>query len=456
MAEADTPCIPTVEEEVEEIHEMLSKGDTESLGTVCLTSDQPEQTVQSDSCDTNLSLEIDKSDNDTLFQNVPLPEPIPPNSTSKNSSDDCKPKQLGGEFYQSTDTKKSKMRTANDVISRIRWDPDLPAQHIKIGYLDRFNGILEKPFNAFTWEDVASVDYDVLAIPKHRIVYFKYRNEKIWDKNERLDLVFGSTESSKQMDIRELVVQLDEEHNRFKEDFLESDSDSDSDSYDAGIRIALPRSFNPQPPLRDSSDVRPNYFVAIRVTNPDVLANISEVKKSVINKDPKLIDFMMPDGSFHITLAMIYLPEKEDVQRAITTLKECWKDAIELMKTPIIVSLEGLKTFNEYVLYVCVNASSNFYELRTVVMNHLTTSQVQLVDNLRFVPHVTLLKLTKSRSRCLRSPYVDPYVYIDHKDRKFGSQVCDNINLCVIGDDKQLDGFYICATKMQFCPVQNE
>ena len=68
--------------------------------------------------------------------------------------------------------KKLPMRQATDVISRILWDPDLPSEEFTVGYLDRFVGIIEKPFSAFSWEDIASVGMNVLAIPKHRIQYF--------------------------------------------------------------------------------------------------------------------------------------------------------------------------------------------------------------------------------------------------------------------------------------------
>ena len=39
-------------------------------------------------------------------------------------------------------------------------------------------------------------DENVLAIPQHRIHYFKYRNTKIWDRDSRKDFVFGSTENN--------------------------------------------------------------------------------------------------------------------------------------------------------------------------------------------------------------------------------------------------------------------
>ncbi len=32
-------------------------------------------------------------------------------------------------------------------------------------------------------------------MPQHRVQYFKYKDAKVWDKAQRLDVVFGSTEN---------------------------------------------------------------------------------------------------------------------------------------------------------------------------------------------------------------------------------------------------------------------
>uniref|UniRef100_A0A8C6VJA0 Leukocyte receptor cluster member 9 n=1 Tax=Naja naja TaxID=35670 RepID=A0A8C6VJA0_NAJNA len=98
---------------------------------------------------------------------------------------------------QLTEGKKPAMKTAEDVISRLLWDTQVPAERFSIGYLDRFLGILEESFTSFSWEDLASVGPGVLAIPKHRIQYFKYRDRVVWDKASRTDDVFGSTGSRK-------------------------------------------------------------------------------------------------------------------------------------------------------------------------------------------------------------------------------------------------------------------
>ncbi|XP_031155305.1 leukocyte receptor cluster member 9 isoform X1 [Sander lucioperca] len=94
--------------------------------------------------------------------------------------------------------KKPRMRTADDVISRILWDPSADGSEFVVGYVDRFLGVLERPFNDFNWDtDPCDCDYSSeLALPRHRIQYFTYRGHRVWDRHSRTDRVFGSTGQS--------------------------------------------------------------------------------------------------------------------------------------------------------------------------------------------------------------------------------------------------------------------
>ncbi|XP_008284047.1 leukocyte receptor cluster member 9 [Stegastes partitus] len=91
--------------------------------------------------------------------------------------------------------KKPRMRTADDVISRILWDPSVDAGEFVVGYVDRFLGVLERPFSDFNWDtDPCDCDYaSELALPRHRIQYFTHRGHRVWDRHTRTDRVFGST-----------------------------------------------------------------------------------------------------------------------------------------------------------------------------------------------------------------------------------------------------------------------
>ncbi|CAF1086900.1 unnamed protein product [Didymodactylos carnosus] len=93
--------------------------------------------------------------------------------------------------------KTSSMKIVDDIISRIQLDTRLKKEHFSIGYIDQFLGVQEKLFTDFNFEiDLKCLDNRCstkLCIPKHRIQYFKYHNEIIWDKCTRTDNISDST-----------------------------------------------------------------------------------------------------------------------------------------------------------------------------------------------------------------------------------------------------------------------
>jgi len=83
---------------------------------------------------------------------------------------------------------KSKLRTSADVYKRIRWDGSgVESGKVMIGFLDRFLGITEIPFDEF---QIGA------EIPLHRVYYFRQESIMLWDRRTRVDLIFGSGETA--------------------------------------------------------------------------------------------------------------------------------------------------------------------------------------------------------------------------------------------------------------------
>lgn len=85
-----------------------------------------------------------------------------------------------------------RFRSAQDVLDRLQWDPTINIGDYIVGYLERFEGILEMPASSWVGE---STDEDF--IPQHRIRYVKKQlangtKETIWNRDERVDKLFGS------------------------------------------------------------------------------------------------------------------------------------------------------------------------------------------------------------------------------------------------------------------------
>lgn len=174
--------------------------------------------------------------------------------------------------------KKPSMKTAADVIKRLQWDESVEKDDFIVGYIDRIVGLVEKRFTAFSWEDLASVDYMTLAIPQHRIQYFKYKTEKVWDKNERLDNVFGSAGNS--LTITEAIAKYDKKEQENVNSLNNKDSDSDEDDGACPKNINGEGSFHEKVNESDSvDDELEEEYRDITDTSKDQVCSISSFVK---------------------------------------------------------------------------------------------------------------------------------------------------------------------------------
>lgn len=89
------------------------------------------------------------------------------------------------------ETKGPRLRPASDVLDRLKHDSALDASEYHVGYLERFDGVLEMPVTQWVRE---STDEDF--IPQHRIRWIKRRRQGeedvVWSRDERIDRIFGS------------------------------------------------------------------------------------------------------------------------------------------------------------------------------------------------------------------------------------------------------------------------
>jgi uncharacterized protein (UPF0248 family) len=83
--------------------------------------------------------------------------------------------------------KKERLRTSQEVYNRIMWDTTrYDPKSFVIGYLDRFDGMMELPLDEFVPIDKGG------DIAYHRVYYFRQGDVVVWDRNNRIDNVFGS------------------------------------------------------------------------------------------------------------------------------------------------------------------------------------------------------------------------------------------------------------------------
>ncbi|CAG0884608.1 unnamed protein product [Darwinula stevensoni] len=341
--------------------------------------------------------------------------------------------------------KKGSMKTAGDVISRIRWDENFPEEFFVVGYADRFLGVVEKPFGAFNWhDDLAAVDNDTLAIPQHRIRYFKYRTRKVWDKEQRLDLVFNSS-GGEGANILDVMKEEDEACSRNVRSESDEGSDSDDDlevTMGPGARI----------PQGVPESERSTHFLAIRITNPAIVAKAIEIHDHIASMEPTLRECCMRRGLFHVTLGMLRLDGSFAVEEARRRVEDLRATLEKTCREDATLKVAGLATFGSRVLYARVAPSPAFWRVASLLRDALDDPERGLAPTNAFdlVPHMTLVKVSRPVARERRSKYLDPSLYIKYENVDFGVQVIDNVNLCVIDDTTREDGFYRTLAEILF------
>ena len=95
-------------------------------------------------------------------------------------------KEAVGANFDDSSSCKQKLKGADLIFQRIKWDSSIDKEQIIVGYLDRFLGVKEIQFSEFK-----GVHDDRDGIPLHRIRHFKINGTLVWDRDQRIDLMTG-------------------------------------------------------------------------------------------------------------------------------------------------------------------------------------------------------------------------------------------------------------------------
>lgn len=333
--------------------------------------------------------------------------------------------------------KKSSMRQASDVISRILWDADLPTQDFCIGYLDRFVGIIEKPFAAFSWEDIASVGPSVLSVPKHRIQYFKYKDQIVWDKRSQLDNFFGSRGTSTIYDIvKPSATVPTEPQTKQVSDENEVVVDPELVSCNDDVIESVPKKYD------DKN--RPTHFLCIQITDRQAVSNIQKVQSHITHLSPQLADGCSPPSTLHVTLCMVQLANEEHIATAKATLEKIKPQFLHLLPRCVNLMLSGVDNFSNRLVYVKVTPNAALSKLVSFLIERLQMAGLSTPGNhSEYTPHVTIVKQSRPMQRELNARIISPALYSPFQDSPIGHQKIQSLHLCPVSSPMQDDGFYL-------------
>ncbi|KAM8791816.1 LOW QUALITY PROTEIN: leukocyte receptor cluster member 9 [Rhynchonycteris naso] len=358
-----------------------------------------------------------------------------------------------GETRTEAKTKKPPLRTAAAVIQRIRWDPRLDPADFSVGYTDRFLGVVEEPFSAFCWDEpLAALGPGLLAVPQHRVRYFRFRGRVVWDRASRTDRVFGSGSAEGRgptiLDVLDREDALGAGAALEVEDTSDENTRGVGDAQDSGdtdgagvaqecLAVALSgargglhhgqsrsveicqgqrsadRSSPPPPedflqikeewgtgtwPEDSGEDIvtkasvprqpRPTHFVALMVSEPGMQAGVARAQEELVRAVPSCAAFMVPPQDLYLTLALLRLGGPGTHNPAVEL--RCALSAPEL-KASLQLMFRQLVLLDSHVF--CAPPSPSLEGMAHVLSQKLKMRVLWPLGGLH--PHFTLAKVPR-------------------------------------------------------------
>lgn len=200
---------------------------------------------------------------------------------------------------------------------------------------------------------------------------------------------------------------------------------------------------------------RPNYFVSVPITNPEIKQAVQDVQKLLLEKDSRLSRALIPVGTLHITLLVTHLSTQEQLDLAVSTLSELESPLNALLEgRRLILPFCGIGHFKQEVAFVQITEGQHLTTLTLMaesVRKAFEERGIASGDDKAFKPHLTFLKL--SRAPKLRKQGVkklDPALFSEFEGRVFGDECVCRLDLCSMLKKKSADGYYHCEKSVSF------
>ncbi|XP_043074908.1 A-kinase anchor protein 7-like isoform X2 [Puntigrus tetrazona] len=192
---------------------------------------------------------------------------------------------------------------------------------------------------------------------------------------------------------------------------------------------------------------RPNYFVSVPITNPEIKRAVEDVQKLLLEKDCRLSRALIPVGTLHITLLVTHLSTQEQLDLAASTLSELESPLNTLLGgRRLILPFCGVGHFKHEVAFVQITDGEHLTTLTLMAESIRKAFEERGIlsgDDKAFKPHLTFLKL--SRAPKLRKQGVkklDPALFSEFEGRVFGDECVCRVDLCSMLKKKSADGYY--------------
>ncbi|XP_068246988.1 A-kinase anchor protein 7-like isoform X2 [Palaemon carinicauda] len=199
---------------------------------------------------------------------------------------------------------------------------------------------------------------------------------------------------------------------------------------------------------RQLSNVRPNFFVGVQVSDSEIHKNIVKVQEALLAFEPAFNKALVDVATSHITLLIARIDDENALSLATSALEEYAKSLEETME-PLQLTFSGVDNFSNSVLYARVVEDEHHQRLIDVsagLRQVFAEKGVCMPNTKPLNPHLTIAKMSKAprgKGKCPRK--IDSHSYESYRELYFGSQPVQSLQLLSMNLPKDEKRYYYCC-----------
>ena len=178
---------------------------------------------------------------------------------------------------------------------------------------------------------------------------------------------------------------------------------------------------------KDDDCARPNMFIAVQVSNPDIHARMKEFQSEVVSRSPAAYGALIPLPKSHVTMMAL----KADPKRTDDVLKAMRKASMVMRGKHLTIAFRGVSNFGEKVFFTEPNTEESGLEiLHAALVSEL--GKLEFVDfklDDPVIMHLTMVKTSRHKHKAVKGKKLKLGVLAETTDRNFGTQIVTEIQL---------------------------
>ena len=187
----------------------------------------------------------------------------------------------------------------------------------------------------------------------------------------------------------------------------------------------------------------PNVFLAIKITNQELVQNLRKAHFNCVMEDNRLKDFITPLETAHVTLN-VFRVENDRLEEAKAILQDVFIANLEEFKHKEPISFQGLGMFGKTVLYVKPKTGLEYLKTAHEVFKAaLEKNNFELTGHGSYNPHVTIFQV-RGGGGGISLREIPRECGKGMENMEFGSQEVEKIQFLSMSKDKDSSGYYYC------------